>query len=132
GDYIAAYLAYDAGIFAKHGLDVTLQPITISPLATAGLMSKSMDVATLSTPDLIQAVDNGIDLVAVNGISVFSVEGGTRAGVVAAQDLKLDSAADYKGKKVGVPALGGLLHILFQDYLNKNNVPAEDVTFIEV
>lgn len=132
GDYIAAYVGYEEGIFAKHGLDVTLQPITISPLATAGLMSRSMDMATLSTPDLIQAVDSGIDLVVINGIGELSVEGGTRAGVVATPDAKLDTGADYKGKKVGVPALGGLLHILFNEYLIKSGGSPGDVTFIEI
>ena len=48
GDYIAVYVAYDEGIFAKHGLDVTLHPMGISSLTTAGLLSRSLDVAALS------------------------------------------------------------------------------------
>lgn len=134
GDYIAVYVAYDEGIYAKHGLDVTLHPIGISSLTTAGLLSKSLDVAALSVPDTIQAVDSGIDLVTFAGLGVLAAEteGGTRVGVVAPPDSRIESAADYKGKTVGVPALGGLLHIMFQHYLGQNGVSYEDVTFIEL
>ncbi len=134
GDYIAVYVAYDEGIFAKHGLDVTLHPMGISSLTTAGLLSRSLDVAALSMPDTIQAVDSGIDLVAITGLGVLAAEdqGGTRVGVVTTPDSKIAAATDYKGKTVGVPALGGLLHIMFQHYLTQNGAPYDDVTFVEL
>lgn len=132
GDYIAAYMGQEYGIYAKHGLDVTLQPITISTLAAASLMSGSLDLATSTVPDMIQAVDNGIDLVAISGIGVLAQKGGTRSGVVVQPDVNITKASDFIGKKVGISALGGLLHILFQNYLMENGVDPQKVTYVEI
>lgn len=132
GDYIAAYMGQEYGIYAKHGLDVTIQPITISTLAAASQMSGSLDLATSTVPDLIQAVDSGIDLVAIAGISVLAPEGGTRSGVIVQPDVNITKASDFIGKKVGISALGGLLHILFQNYLLENGVDPQKVTYVEI
>jgi len=132
GDYIAAYLAQEHGIYRKHGLDVTVEPITVSTLAAASLMSRSLDVATFNLPDMIQAVENGIDLVAFTGIAELAARGGTRSGVVVQPDSNIRQPADFVGRKVGISALGSLLHILFQKYLMDNGVDPQKVVYVEI
>lgn len=132
GDYIAAYLAQEHSIYRKHGLDVTVEPITVSTLAAASLMSRSLDVATFNLPDMIQAVENGIDLVAFTGIAELAARGGTRSGVVVQPDSNIRQPADFVGRKVGISALGSLLHILFQKYLMDNGVDPQKVVYVEI
>lgn len=132
GDYIAAYVAKDAGIFAKHGLDVNLQTIAISPMAAAALVSGSLDLATPTMVDMLQAADSGLDLVALASVSVITENVGTRSGVVVRPDVKIGAPSDYLGKKIGVPSLGGLLHVLFRNYLLDQNIDPDKVDYVEL
>jgi NitT/TauT family transport system substrate-binding protein len=132
GDYITAYVAKDRGIFAKHGLDVTLQTVAISPMAAAGLMSGSLDLATPTAVDLIQAVDSGLDLVAVSSVGVLAKTTGTRSGVLVRPDVEIKQPADYAGKKIAQASLGGMLHVLFRNYLLENGVDPGKVNDVEI
>lgn len=132
GDYIAAWVAKDRGIFAKHGLDVAIQTVPISPMAAAALMSESLDFATPSAPDLLQAADSGIDLVAIASVGVLAQQTGTRAGVVLHPRVSLASPNDLAGKKLGVASLNGLLHILFRNYLLEHGVDPRKVNQVEI
>lgn len=132
GDYIAAYLGEEYGIYRKHGLDVTVEPITVSTLAAASLMSRSLDLATFNLPDMLQAVENGIDIVAFTGIAELAPKGGTRSGAVVQPDSNIRQPADFVGRKIGISALGSLLHILFQKYLMDNGVDPQKVVYVEI
>lgn len=132
GDYITAYVAKDQGIFAKHGLDVTLQTVAISPMAAAGLMSGSLDLATPTAVDLIQAVDSGLDLVAVSSVGVLAKTTGTRSGVLIRPDVNVKQPADLAGKKIAQASLGGMLHVLFRNYLIENGVNPSKVNDVEI
>jgi len=132
GDYIAAWIAKDQGIFEKHGLDVTIQTVPISPMAAAALMSQSLDFATPTAPDLLQAADSGIDLVAIASVGVMAKQTGTRAGVVVQPALDGTGADRLIGKKIGVASLNGLLHILFRDHLMEKGVDPAKVNYVEI
>lgn len=132
GDYITAYVAKDSGIFAKHGLDVTLQSMAISPMAAAALVSGSLDLATPTAVDLLQAADGGIDLVALGSVGVIGINVGTDSGVLVRPEANIAKPADYVGKKIGVPSVGGLLHVLFRNYLIDNKVDPEAVNYVEL
>jgi NitT/TauT family transport system substrate-binding protein len=51
--------------------------------------------------------------------------------LVARSGENIKSAADLKGKKVGVPGLNSMLHVLFQKWLLDNKIPLAQVTMIE-
>jgi NitT/TauT family transport system substrate-binding protein len=132
GDYIAAWVGKDQGIFAKHGLNVTIQTVPISPMAAAALMSGSLDFATPTAPDLLQAADSGIDLVAIASVSVMAKQTGTQAAVVVQPTFTDTRAQSLVGKKIGVASLNGLLHILFRDYLMDQGVDPAKVNYVEI
>lgn len=132
GDYIAAWVGKDQGIFAKHGLNVTIQTVPISPMAAAALMSGSLDFATPTAPDLLQAADSGIELVAIASVSVMARQTGTQAGIVVQPTFPDTRAQSLVGKKVGVASLNGLLHILLRDYLMEQGVDPAKVNYVEV
>src|SRR5262249_36333566 len=63
----ALFTAKHEGIFAKHGLDVTILMIKLNPDMPPALMAGSLDVALMTTPTFFQAIDGGLDLVVFVG-----------------------------------------------------------------
>ena len=76
------------------------------------------------------ANDGGLDLV--------TILGGTRArrtnptiSLIARTDSGIKTAADLRGKRVGVPGLSSVLDIVFREWLVQNKVDPKTVTIIE-
>jgi NitT/TauT family transport system substrate-binding protein len=80
---------------------------------------------------LLQAIDGGLDHVAVVGSGVTDKNQQSFGAVVKA-DLAYAKPADFAGKKVGAPGLGAFLHVLFRNWLIDNGVDTKKVTFVEV
>lgn len=123
-------IAKEEGFFAKHSLDVTIQLIPLNSLMPAALQSDSIQIASLTPPVLLQAVDGGLDLVAVAGGAVGG-NNDTNFGVVARPESGIKDAPDFIGKKVGVPGIGATLQVLFRKWLTVKGVDYNKVTFIE-
>src|SRR5690606_16497754 len=100
--FTPAFVAKAQGYFEQHGLDVTLQPIPLGPTMPAALVSQSLHVATLTAPVLLLAKEGGLDL-GVAAAASYQSRARTTAGAVARADLNIQSAANFKGRKVGVP-----------------------------
>jgi N-methylhydantoinase B len=129
-DFLPAFVAADQGLFAKHGLDVTIQLIPIAPTLIGALRAGSIQVGSVTPPALILANDGGLDLV--------TILGGTRArrtnptiSLIARTDSGIKTAADLRGKRVGVPGLSSVLDIVFREWLVENKVDPKTVTIIE-
>ena len=123
-------IAKEEGFFAKHGLEVEIQLIPLNSTLPAALQSDAVQVASLTPPVLVQAVDGGLDLVVIAGGAVGS-KGDTNFGVVVRKDAGINDAADFVGKKVGVPGIGATLQVLFRQWLSAKGVDYSKVTFIE-
>ena len=130
-DFAAAFIAKERGFFDKHKLDVTLQQLPLTSNVPPALMSDSIQIGGTTPPVFLQAVDSGVDLVAVATGSTYD---NTRAliGIVGKSGANIRSAQDLVGKKVGVPGLGGTLHVLVRRWLADKGVDTKRVTFIEV
>jgi NitT/TauT family transport system substrate-binding protein len=68
--------------------------------------------------------------VALNGASRFQ-KSNSIVSLVARTGEKIHKPEDFKGKKVGVPGLNSMLHVMFQKWLLDNKVPLNQVTMIE-
>ena len=123
-DEWAPWAAADGGMFAKHGLDVTLQSIA-SANGVAALLSGQVQFAQLGGSEVVSAAANGGDVVIVaNLVPVFPYVFMTAPSV--------PSIADLRGKKVGVSKVGGSADIATRVALTKNGLdPARDVTIVE-
>lgn len=128
--FLPAFVAKEKGYFDKHGLDVTLKLVPVGSTMPAALVSQSLQVATLTAPVLLLARDGGLDL-GIAAASSYQSKARTTAGAVSRPGLILSSAKDFRGKKVGVPGLNSVQHILFMEWLQKNGVKADEVTYIE-
>ncbi len=131
-DCASAMVARDEGIFAKHGLDVDLTLIAINTNIPPAIVSDSIQIGGPTETVFLQAVDGGLDLVAVEGASVMDPVANGAVAAVARKGVTIKDAKDFVGKKVGAPGIGAFLHVLFRKWLIDNGVDPKSVNFVEV
>src|ERR1041384_8454685 len=71
-DCASAMVAIDEGIFKKHGLEVEMTPVGINSNIPAAILSNSIQIGGPTSSVFLQAVDGGLDLVAVAGASAMN------------------------------------------------------------
>jgi NitT/TauT family transport system substrate-binding protein len=131
-DCAAAAVAVDEGIFKKNGVDAQMLLIGLNSNIPAALLSNSIQIGGPTPSVFLQAVDGGLDLVAVAGASVSDRSTADTAAVVARPDSGIKTAKDFVGKKVGAPGIGAFLQVLFSQWLIQNGVDPKQVNFVEV
>jgi NitT/TauT family transport system substrate-binding protein len=131
-DCASAMVAVDEGIFKKHGLDVEMTPIAINSNIPAAILSNSIQVGGPTSTVFLQAVDGGLDLVAIAGASVMNPTSNTAIAAFVRNGLTIKEPKDFIGKKVGAPGLNAFLHVLFVKWLVEKGVDPKSVNFVEV
>ena len=129
-DFAPAFIAKDEGIFAKHGLDVTLSNLATTALGPPALQSGSLQIASISPPLLLLANDGGMDLVAVAGVAALDAKDPnsslvTRPGFIATK------AEDFIGKKIARPGINSAIDILLGKWFLDRHVALDRVTLVE-
>src|ERR1700749_1485425 len=109
--YSSAYIAKDQGVFEKRGLDVELILAPQGGAIIEGLVSGSTEIGTPTPTVFLQAVDSGLDQVAIAATNALPEK--AKWGVLARSEKSIRAPADLIGKKVGVPGLNGLLDVIF-------------------
>jgi NitT/TauT family transport system substrate-binding protein len=128
--YAASYVAKDQEFFAKRELDVEFVPAAHGGAIIAGVVSGSVEVGTPTPTVFLQAIDGGLDQVALAATNVFPER--TNSGVIARTSSNIKSAQDLIGKRVGVPGINGLLDVVLRRWLTAQGVDTRRVTFVEV
>jgi NitT/TauT family transport system substrate-binding protein len=131
GGFIGAFVAQDKGFFAKHGLDVEFQLIGLNSNIPPAMVAGSTDIGGTTMTGLLQAVDAGIPLVVVSG-GAYTTKGSTTGAILARPDAGISKPSDFVGKKIGVPGIGAILHVLTEYWLLTNGVDPKKVTFVEL
>jgi len=89
----------DAGVFAKHGIDLDVDPRPFAGFL-AGLPSKQCMSVTYSGIDAIQKIDEGLDWAIIGGgLTVVQ-------DVIVGKNAPYKTVADLKGKKFGTFSTG--------------------------
>lgn len=121
--YTVAYIAKDTGLFAKNGLDVELILIDSGPTVHA-LIAEDLSVAGVGASRIVASGLQGAGLrilAATNNRQPYKL-------IVPAT---IKSAAQLKGKKVGVGAFGGLDDTSMRFGLSQLGLdPNKDVTIV--
>ncbi len=125
------FVAKENGIFEKRGLNVELQAMRGGNVLVPSLVANSVQVATLTAPSLVQAVDGGIDLVGLTTLSVLS-KGMTNTGVLARTGVEIKTAKDFEGKRVAVATIGSISDVLFQKWMMLKGANPKQIRFVEV
>jgi NitT/TauT family transport system substrate-binding protein len=131
-DCASAMVATYNGVFAKHGIDAEMTLIGINTNIPPAIASDSIQIGGPTSPVFLQAVDGGLDLVAVAGASVMDPEESKTIAAVARTGVSIKDPKDFVGKKVGAPGIGAFLHVLFRKWLIEKGVDPESVNFVEV
>lgn len=131
-DCASAMVAVDEGIFKKHGLDVEMTLIGINSNIPAAILSGSIQIGGPTSTVFLQAVDGGLDLVAVAGATVMNPKSNANITAFVRNGITIKEPKDFVGKKVGAPGLGAFLHVLFVKWLVEKGVDPKSVNFVEV
>jgi NitT/TauT family transport system substrate-binding protein len=131
GDVGTNFVAKDEGFFAKRNLDVELKALRGGSVIVPGLVVGEIQIGTLAPPVFLQAVDGGIDLTALTGLSVLT-KGMKSAAVVARTGLDIKSPGDLVGRRTGVSGIGSISEVLYREWLRQNCIDSKKMTFIEV
>jgi NitT/TauT family transport system substrate-binding protein len=129
-DFAPAFIAKDAGIFAKHGLDVTLTNLATTSLSPPALMSGSLQIASNSPPLLLLANDGGMDLVAIAGVAAMD-EKHPRSSLVTRSGFAATKAQDFIGKKIARPGINSAIDLVLKKWLVDHGVALNQVTLVE-
>src|SRR3954462_2289360 len=129
-DFTPVFAAKDRGYFEKRGLDVTLTRIPLASNIPSAIVADSLQIGMGTGSMLVQTAEAGLGLVALNGASRFQ-KSNSIVSLVARTGEKIHKPDDFKGKKVGVPGLNSMLHVMFQKWLLDNKVPLSQGTMIE-
>jgi NitT/TauT family transport system substrate-binding protein len=128
--WLPAWVAKEKGIFAAHGLDVTLtvaQNLSILP----GAVGRQFDFAPSSAPDLLKAVSSGIDVAAVAS-TAFETAENPSTYVIVAKNSGIAGPKDLVGKLIATPTIGGVIHVSVLYWLKTNGVDPASVRAVEV
>ena len=128
--FLPAFVAKDKGFFAKRGLDVTLQTVPQGTTIAAAMAGGSVQAGTLTPPAFLLAVEGGIDAQIV-AAATLQAKSNPTIGVLAREGSNIRSAADLKGKRMGVPGFNGGNHVVAMKWLQMNGVDPKSVTYVE-
>jgi NitT/TauT family transport system substrate-binding protein len=126
GAHLPLFYARDKGIFAKNGLDVTLQGLGGGPVAAAALQSGEIQIVDITGSEVVSADAAGADIIILATLTpvypyVFEVS------------QAISSKDDLKGKTIAVRASGDATDIATRVLLKKEGLdPDKDVTILAV
>jgi|SRR5579871_335941 len=119
------YMAKEAGIFERHGLDVDVQYIS-SSTAVAALLSGQADISDAGGSEILSAEVAGADL------EIVATLAGVYPYLVMAQP-SITSPEELRGTKIGVSQPGSSSDIATRVALRKLGLnPDQDVTIVPV
>jgi NitT/TauT family transport system substrate-binding protein len=119
------YLADQDGYYADAGLKVTLQN-KIDPDLITLVGQGSVDIGNGDGTSVIPAVSQGIPVV-----YTATIYGAFPAVVIAKAGSGIKTAADLRGKKIGIPGRYGTNWIMLQALLKSASLTTSDVTIVE-
>lgn len=125
-NHAGIYEAVDKGYFEENGLNVTVEP-PADPTAILGLVaSGKSDFGIFYQPDLLQARDAGVPVVAVAGIVQRPLN-----SMMALESSGIDWPGKLAGKKVGYPGIPWN-EAMLSTMLKASNLSRDDVELVDV
>jgi NitT/TauT family transport system substrate-binding protein len=125
--YLPLWVASDAGIFRKHGLDVELVHVGSSPISMAAFLAGEIDVlgggGSAGPNAYLRGQRDLVFFGAMNNKFVFSIYG----------HPSISGLTAIRGKRVGVTRFGGTMDFATRYFLRTKGIdPAREVTMVQV
>lgn len=123
---LPAWMAKEAGIFSRNGLDVQIVYFRGGTITAMALIARETPISQVSGPPIVSAALKGADAVMVAAGNVVS-----EYWLMSKPELK--TAAQLKGGSVAIATFGGLSDSLSRVALQKLGLnPAKDVTLVQI
>ena len=122
GEHAPFYYGVQEGIFAKHGIDLTIDAGQGSTKTVQAVGSQQVDFGWTDTPAVLSNIDKGVK---VKSAGVFLQT--TPSAVQVFADSGIENPQDLVGRTIAVSA-GDAPTTTFPIYLNKVGVPEDQVT----
>ena len=120
------WIAKDAKIYEKNGLEVELILVKGSGQTSTAILGGSLFAAPVALPTVMLADLGGADLV-----NIAHTVPGVQSTLLVKQEIK--KAEDLKGKKIATSSLGSLGDFLFKYIIRKHGMdPNRDVLWISI
>ena len=120
------WIAKEAKIYEKHGLDVELVLVKGSGQTSSAILGGSLFAAPVAVPQVMMANLGGADLV-----NIAHTVPGVQSKLLVKQEIKRPE--DIKGKSIATSSLGSLGDFLFKYIIRKNGMdPMRDVTWLSI
>jgi len=120
------WIAKEAKIYEKHGLDVQLILLRGSGQTSAALLGGSIFASPVALPTVMLADLSGADL-----INVAHTVPGVQTKMLVKPEIK--RVEDLRGKRIATSSLGSLGDFLFKYILRKNGLdPIREITWLSI
>ncbi|UZN03738.1 ABC transporter substrate-binding protein [Cellulomonas sp. S1-8] len=126
------WAAVEEGIFAEHGLDVTVQPIQGGAQAMPALINGDIDFSLGQPFGAMRASIQGLDVKIVANYAQSLTEGDDINSVVVGAGSDITTAADLAGKKVAVNSLGAAGDLTIMAAVEADGGDPSTIEFVEV
>ena len=120
------WVAQDAGIYAQHGIDAESTYISSGTLGMQALLAREVDIGVIAASAAVAANLTGGDAIYIGAIQrTFGL------WIYAQPDIA--SAADLRGKRVGITRRNSTTDVALAYYLDKQGMaPDRDVNVVEI
>ena len=126
------WVAKEAGIFAKNGLDVELIEFRSGNEGIAAQRGGHVDLILSIPGTAMNANERSFDLVLIAQNELAKKEGPDSGALVVLKNSGIDSVEQLAGKKIATSNLHSQKHVAIQVVLKKHGVDPAKVTFLEI
>lgn len=119
------WIAEEAGLFKKYGLDFQLVYISSAGMVTAAMLSGSGDVAISGGEAIVRAAAQGVNEL----VFIAAAKNSLTHSILARPDVKRPE--DLRGKTLGLTRIGSNSHYFVIQALRRYGVDPAEVNFIQ-
>lgn len=130
-DIKGALWGIQSGIFAKYGLDVSVQVANSGAVVTAAVIGGSIDIGKGSLLNLLGAHIRGVPIVLEAPSAIWDTNA-PESALVVAKGSPIRTGRDLNGKTISVPSLGDLYQISISAWIDQHGGDSRTVKFLEL
>jgi NitT/TauT family transport system substrate-binding protein len=127
-----AWVAKQAGIFERNGLDVEQIEFRSGNEAIAAQRGGHVDLILSIPGTAMNANERGFDLVFIAQNEIANAQGPDSGALIVHKDSGLTDVSQFAGKKIALSNLHSQRHVAVQVTLRKHGVDPAKVTFLEI
>lgn len=130
---VALYCSMEYGGVAAERIEIELVNLQSGTRIVEALAAGSVDIGLSATLSILQAAQQGLDLVIVAPASFKAAD--TRpptSALVARKDVAVAGPAQLRGKTIAVNSLRSIDYLITAEYLGRGGVSPQDVRWVEL